>query len=57
MAVQQPALNEYNTVITRLEDLARDRGLAFDPVIFQLTDSDEIAEGASMGLPNRFVHR
>jgi spore cortex formation protein SpoVR/YcgB (stage V sporulation) len=56
VAVQQRSLNEYNPVITRLEDLARDRGLAFDPVIFQLTDSDEIAEVASMGLPNRFVH-
>jgi len=47
---------EYENVIGRLETLARDRGLAFDPVVFQLTDSDEIAEVASMGLPNRFVH-
>lgn len=46
----------YEQVITRLEGLARDRGLAFDPVIFQMTDSDEIAEVASMGLPNRFIH-
>ena len=49
-------MNEYDRVITRLEGLARDRGLAFDPVIFQMTDSDEIAEVASMGLPNRFIH-
>ena len=47
---------EYENVIGRLETLARDRGLAFNPVVFQLTDSDEIAEVASMGLPNRFVH-
>ncbi len=47
---------EYDQVISRIEGLARDRGLAFDPVIFQMTDSDEIAEVASMGLPNRFIH-
>ncbi len=49
-------LSEYEPVIRRLEGLAHDRGLAFDPVIFQITDSDEIAEVASMGLPNRFIH-
>jgi stage V sporulation protein R len=47
---------EYQGVIHRLEDLARERGLDFDPVVFQITDSDEIAEVASMGLPNRFIH-
>jgi len=31
-------------------------GLSFDPVYFRMTDSDEIAEVASMGLPNRFIH-
>src|SRR5205807_7954587 len=51
-----PMIGEYQTVIHELEDLARDRGLAFDPVVFQITDSDEIAEVASMGLPNRFIH-
>src|SRR5215831_21306697 len=49
-------LGEYQTVIRELEDLARDRGLVFDPVVFQITDSDEIAQVASMGLPNRFIH-
>ena len=49
-------IGEYQTVIRELEDLARDRGLEFDPVVFQITDSDEIAEVASMGLPNRFIH-
>ena len=49
-------IGEYQTVIHELEDLARDRGLEFDPVVFQITDSDEIAEVASMGLPNRFIH-
>ncbi len=49
-------LGEYQTVIRELEDLAHDRGLVFNPVIFQITDSDEIAEVASMGLPNRFIH-
>ncbi|MBI4277215.1 MAG: SpoVR family protein [Armatimonadetes bacterium] len=49
-------MQEYQKVIARLERLARDRGLSFDPVFFRLTDSDEIAEVASMGLPNRFVH-
>ena len=56
LSMQSPSLNEYESVIGRLETLAHDRGLNFDPVIFQLTDSDEIAEVASMGLPNRFVH-
>src|SRR2546430_14871439 len=49
-------IGEYQTVIRELEGLARDRGLEFDPVVFQITDSDEIAEVASMGLPNRFIH-
>jgi spore cortex formation protein SpoVR/YcgB (stage V sporulation) len=49
-------LSEYEPVIRRLEGLAHDRGLVFDPVIFQITDSDAIAEVASMGLPNRFIH-
>jgi spore cortex formation protein SpoVR/YcgB (stage V sporulation) len=49
-------IGEYQTVIRELEVLARDRGLEFDPVVFQITDSDEIAEVASMGLPNRFIH-
>ena len=49
-------LGEYTGVIRELETLAHDRGLVFDPVIFQITDSDEIAEVASMGLPNRFIH-
>jgi stage V sporulation protein R len=56
ISVQSQSLDEYQGVIGRLEALAHDRGLDFDPVIFQLTDSDEIAEVASMGLPNRFVH-
>ena len=47
---------EYAGVIHQLEDLAHDRGLIFTPVVFQVTDSDEIAEVASMGLPNRFIH-
>jgi spore cortex formation protein SpoVR/YcgB (stage V sporulation) len=47
---------EYQLVIRELEGLARDRGLVFDPVVFQITDSDEIAQVASMGLPNRFIH-
>jgi spore cortex formation protein SpoVR/YcgB (stage V sporulation) len=46
----------YRPVIERIETLARERGLSFDPVIFRVTDSDEIAEVASMGLPNRFIH-
>ncbi len=49
-------LGEYQTVIRELEGLARDRGLGFDPVVFQITDSDELAQVASMGLPNRFIH-
>ncbi len=49
-------IQEYQPVIRELEGLARDRGLVFDPVVFQITDSDEIAQVASMGLPNRFIH-
>jgi len=49
-------LSEYQVVIRQLEKLARESGLEFDPVTFQITDSDEIAEVASMGLPNRFIH-
>ena len=49
-------MEAYRTVIERIEALAHDRGLSFDPVIFRVTDSDEIAEVASMGLPNRFIH-
>ncbi len=49
-------IQEYQPVIRELEGLAHDRGLAFDPVVFQITDSDEIAQVASMGLPNRFIH-
>ncbi len=47
---------EYQRVIQELQTLAHDRGLGFEPVVFQMTDSDEIAEVASMGLPNRFIH-
>ncbi|HXF82174.1 MAG TPA: SpoVR family protein [bacterium] len=46
----------YRDVIERIEGLGRERGLSFDPVVFRLTDSDELAEVASMGLPNRFIH-
>ncbi len=49
-------METYRAVIDRIETLARDRGLSFDPVVFRLTDSDELAEVASMGLPNRFIH-
>lgn len=49
-------MEEYREIIERIETLARARGLSFDPVYFRLTDSDEIAEVASMGLPNRFIH-
>jgi len=49
-------LDRYREIIDRIEALARERGLSFDPVYFRLTDSDEIAEVASMGLPNRFIH-
>lgn len=49
-------MEAYREVIERVETLARERGLSFDPVYFRVTDSDEIAEVASMGLPNRFVH-
>jgi len=49
-------VESYRDVIDRIEGLARERGLSFDPVVFRLTDSDELAEVASMGLPNRFIH-
>ncbi|MGH9897215.1 MAG: SpoVR family protein, partial [bacterium] len=49
-------MEAYREVIERIEALAHDRGLSFDPVYFRVTDSDQIAEVASMGLPNRFVH-
>lgn len=49
-------MEAYREVIERIEALARERGLSFDPVYFRVTDSDQIAEVASMGLPNRFVH-
>ena len=49
-------VDAYRDVIERIEGLARARGLSFDPVIFRITDSDELAEVASMGLPNRFIH-
>ncbi len=49
-------MEEYNAIIENIEALARQRGLSFDPVFFRVTDSDEIAEVASMGLPNRFIH-
>ncbi|MDQ7842543.1 MAG: SpoVR family protein [Armatimonadota bacterium] len=49
-------MEPYRGVIDRIEGLARERGLSFDPVVFRLTDSDELAEVASMGLPNRFIH-
>ena len=49
-------IQEFQPVIRELEGLAHDRGLVFDPVVFQITDSDEIAQVASMGLPNRFIH-
>ncbi len=49
-------MDAYRDIIDRIEALARDRGLSFDPVYFRVTDSDEIAEVASMGLPNRFIH-
>jgi stage V sporulation protein R len=49
-------IQEFQPVIRELEGLARDRGLVFDPVVFQITDSDDLAQVASMGLPNRFIH-
>lgn len=49
-------MEKYREIIERIEALADTRGLSFDPVYFRLTDSDEIAEVASMGLPNRFIH-
>jgi spore cortex formation protein SpoVR/YcgB (stage V sporulation) len=49
-------VDTYRDIIGRVERLARERGLSFDPVYFRVTDTDEIAEVASMGLPNRFIH-
>lgn len=49
-------METYRSVIDNIEALAREKGLSFDPVVFRLTDSDELAEVASMGLPNRFIH-
>src|SRR3984893_144344 len=49
-------IQEFQPVIRELEGLARDRGLVLGPVVFQITDSDDIAQVASMGLPNRFIH-
>jgi len=49
-------LATFAPVIERIEALARARGLSFEPVHFRVSDSDEIAEVASMGLPNRFIH-
>jgi stage V sporulation protein R len=49
-------IQEFQPVIRELEGLAHDRGLVFDPVVFQITDSDDLAQVASMGLPNRFIH-
>lgn len=49
-------MESYRSVIDNIEALARQKGLSFDPVVFRLTDSDELAEVASMGLPNRFIH-
>lgn len=49
-------MEQYREVIENIEGLARQKGLSFDPVYFRVTDSDEIAEVASMGLPNRFIH-
>src|SRR3972149_5285069 len=49
-------LDAYAPIIDRIEALARARGLSFEPVYFRVTDSDELAEVASMGLPNRFIH-
>lgn len=50
------SLDAYAPIIERIEALARARGLSFEPVYFRVTDSDELAEVASMGLPNRFIH-
>lgn len=49
-------MEAYRKVIDNIERLALEKGLSFDPVYFRVTDSDEIAEVASMGLPNRFIH-
>src|SRR3989337_843351 len=48
-------LDAYAPIIDRIEALARARGLSFEPVYFRVTDSDELAEVASMGVPNRFI--
>lgn len=56
METYAPLIETYAPIIDRIETLARARGLSFDPVYFRLTDSDEMAEVASMGLPNRFIH-
>ncbi|MDR7414301.1 MAG: SpoVR family protein, partial [Armatimonadota bacterium] len=49
-------MREYEAVIARVEELARQLGLRWDPVVFRMSEAEEIAEVASMGLPNRFVH-
>jgi len=49
-------VREYEAVIARVEKLARGLGLRWDPVVFRMSEAEEIAEVASMGLPNRFVH-
>jgi spore cortex formation protein SpoVR/YcgB (stage V sporulation) len=49
-------MEEYQAVVERIEALARAKGLSFDPVYFRMSDGEEIAEVASMGLPNRFIH-
>src|SRR3970282_1891210 len=49
-------LDAYAPIIDRIEALARARGLSFEPVYFRVTESHELAEVASMGLPNRFIH-
>src|SRR3989337_1007179 len=42
-------LDAYAPIIDRIEALARARGLSFAPVYFRVTDSDELAEVASIG--------
>lgn len=49
-------MREYEAVVARVEKLAQDLGLRWDPVVFRLSEAEELAEVASMGLPNRFVH-
>lgn len=49
-------MDAYASAITDLEALARDRGLTFDQVLFATSDADSLAQVASMGLPNRFLH-